>query len=110
MVERETQLTQESRRLRHDSKLIEAPRLTLTCARPAGPTSRIPADLPARRLFQDMNQSTPPGYTPPRQRIPSPRQERFHTPPDHYNNPMANRSEEHTSELQSRLHIVCRLL
>src|ERR1041385_3059508 len=90
MVERETQLAQESRRLRHESELIEAQRLSLANARPAGPTSRIPADLPARRLFQDTNQSTPPGYTPPRKNVPSPRQDRFHTPPDHYNNPMAN--------------------
>src|SRR2546422_7734506 len=28
----------------------------------------------------------------------------------HVDNPMAVRSEEHTSELQSRLHLVCRLL
>src|SRR2546422_2822472 len=37
------------------------------------------------------------------------------TPPAHSRNfvpspPTANRSEEHTSELQSRLHLVCRLL
>ena len=90
MVERETQLAQESRRLRHEAELIEARRLSIANTRPAGPTSRIPADLPDRRLFQDTNESTPPGYTPPRQHVSSPRQERFHTPPDHYNNPMAN--------------------
>src|SRR2546422_7562141 len=31
-------------------------------------------------------------------------------PPDQRNEPQALRSEEHTSELQSRLHLVCRLL
>src|SRR2546429_3504452 len=33
-----------------------------------------------------------------------------HRPPDHRVLAHAGRSEEHTSELQSRLHLVCRLL
>ena len=51
IVERETQLAQESRRLRHESELVEARRLSLANTRPAGYASRIPADLPAQRLF-----------------------------------------------------------
>src|SRR3954463_2857345 len=90
MVERETQLAQETRRLQHESELIEAQKLSLANAHPAGPVSRIPVDLQARILFQDTHQSIPPGFTPPRQPVPSPRQERFHTPPDHFNNSMAD--------------------
>src|SRR3954468_16027443 len=67
MVERETRLAQETRRLRHESELIEAQKLSLANARPAGLVSRIPADLQAQILFQDTHQSTPPGYMLPRQ-------------------------------------------
>src|SRR2546422_3555610 len=46
-----------------------------------------------------------PGHSPPARPGPAPR-----ALPRHPAELVANRSEEHTSELQSRLHLVCRLL
>ena len=90
MVEKESRLAQEARRLKEESELIEAQKLSLANTRPERHVSRIPPDFERRTLFQSPPQATPPGYTPPRQSTPPPRPDRFHTPPNHYNNPMAN--------------------
>ena len=45
MVERESRLAQEARRLRHESELIEAQRLSLANTRPERHVSRIPPDF-----------------------------------------------------------------
>src|SRR3954469_5789370 len=58
--------------------------------RPQGYTSRVPLGHQGRVLFQSPDQSTPPGFTPPTRPTPSPCLDRFHTPPHHFDNPMAN--------------------
>ena len=45
MVERESRLAQEARRLRDESELIEAQKLSLANTRPESPMSRIPPDF-----------------------------------------------------------------
>ena len=88
MAELENRIAQEVRRLRHESELIEARKLSL--ARVDRPASQIPTDLPRRTLFQSPQQSTPPGFNIPNQSTPPSRSDRFHMPPNHYNNPTTN--------------------
>src|SRR4051812_42207492 len=59
-------------------------------ARADRPASRIRTDLPRRNLFQSPQQSTPLGFNIPSQPTPPSRPDRFHTSPNHYNNPTTN--------------------
>src|SRR2546422_8334161 len=66
------------------------------------PTASMKKPLPAAK------RSSPPPAA--RKSDPPPRGMPALTPPKQVQEPKQSRSEEHTSELQSRLHLVCRLL
>src|ERR1041385_2572784 len=70
MVEREARLIQEVARLRGEPDLIDAQILSLAHMRPQRYTSRFPLDYQGQTLFHNPDQSTPPGFTPPDNRLP----------------------------------------
>src|ERR1041385_3990016 len=90
MAEKESRLLQEATRLREESDLIDAQRMSLGYTRPQRYASRFPLDYQGRTLFNSPDQSTPPRFMPPRLPAPPPHQDRFHTPPHHFSNPVAN--------------------